>query len=176
MRGWPRRQASLRTDTSSWAIRSTSGICWSAGKILTEIVSLWTSSPRWMGATREILATAGSFRMLAPPASVWVIHEDADRSRPFHADYGCRAVHGQDHADGRAAAEGVRVAAGVELDPEVRLADPQPRDLENPDVALEALRLDGAEGGLVEIHRLPASATDSHGASLADQVMASVSR
>jgi hypothetical protein len=47
----------------------------------------------------------------------------------------------------------VRVAAGVELDPEVRLADPQPRDLENPDVALEALRLDGAEGGLVEIHR-----------------------
>jgi hypothetical protein len=45
------------------------------------------------------------------------------------------------------------VAAGVELDPEVRLADPQPRDLENPDVALEALRLDGAEGGLVEIPR-----------------------
>jgi hypothetical protein len=41
----------------------------------------------------------------------------------------------QDHADGRAAAEGVRVAAGVELDPEVRLADPPPRDLENPDVA-----------------------------------------
>jgi hypothetical protein len=26
--------------------------------------------------------------MLAPPASVWVTHEDADRSRPFHADYG----------------------------------------------------------------------------------------
>lgn len=25
--------------------------------------------------------------------------------------------------------------------------------LENPDGALEALRLDGAEGGLVEIHR-----------------------
>jgi hypothetical protein len=49
--------------------------------------------------------------------------------------YGCRVVHGQDHADGRAAAEGVRVAAGVEVDPEVRLADPQPRDLENPDVA-----------------------------------------
>src|SRR6266498_666824 len=88
MRGSPRRQASLRIDASSWAIRSTSGICWSAGKIPTEIVSLWTSSPRWMGATREILATAGSFRMLAPPASVWVIHEDADRSRPFHADYG----------------------------------------------------------------------------------------
>src|SRR6266540_757408 len=87
MRGSPRRQASLRIDASSWAIRSTSGICWSAGKIPTEIVSLWTSSPRWMGATREILATAGSFRMLAPPASVWVIHEDADRSRPFHADY-----------------------------------------------------------------------------------------
>ncbi len=87
MRGWPRRQASLRTDASSWAIRSTSGICWLAGKIPTEIVSLWTSSPRWMGALREILATAGSFRMLAPPASVWVIHEDADRSRPFHADY-----------------------------------------------------------------------------------------
>jgi hypothetical protein len=41
-----------------------------------------------MGATREILATAGSFRMLAPPASVWVIHAYADRSRPFHADYG----------------------------------------------------------------------------------------
>jgi hypothetical protein len=40
------------------------------------------------GRLREILATAGSFRMLAPPASVWVIHEDADRSRPFHADYG----------------------------------------------------------------------------------------
>ena len=26
--------------------------------------------------------------MLAPPASVWVIHADADRSRPFHPDYG----------------------------------------------------------------------------------------
>jgi hypothetical protein len=25
--------------------------------------------------------------MLAPPASVWVTHADADRSRPFHADY-----------------------------------------------------------------------------------------
>jgi hypothetical protein len=25
--------------------------------------------------------------MLAPPASVWVTHVDADRSRPFHADY-----------------------------------------------------------------------------------------
>jgi hypothetical protein len=49
--------------------------------------------------------------------------------------YGRRVVHGQDHADGRAAAEGVRVAAWVELDPEVRLADPQLRDLENPDVA-----------------------------------------
>jgi hypothetical protein len=58
----------------------------------------------------------------------------------------------------------------------VRLLDPQPRDLENPDVALEALRLDGAEGGLVEIHRPPASATDSRRASLADQVMAWVSR
>ena len=66
---------------------------------------------------------------------------------------GVGVVHGQDLADERAAAEGVRVAAWVELDPEVRLADPQPRDLENPDVALEALRLDGAEGGLVEIHR-----------------------
>jgi len=29
----------------------------------------------------------------------------------------------------------VRVAAWVELDPEIRLADPEPRDLENPDVA-----------------------------------------
>ena len=48
---------------------------------------------------------------------------------------GVGVVHGQDHADGRAAAEGVRVAAWVELDPEVRLADPQPRDLKNPDVA-----------------------------------------
>ena len=68
------------------------------------------------------------------------------------------------------------LAAGVEPDPEVRLADPQPRDLENPDVALEALRLDGAEGGLVEIHRPAGVATDSYRASLADQVMASVSR
>src|SRR6266516_5584196 len=88
MRGLARRPTSLRIDASSWVIRSTSGICWSAGKIPTEMVSLWTSSPRWMGATREILATAGSFRMLAPPASVWVTHVDADRSRPFHADYG----------------------------------------------------------------------------------------
>jgi acyl-CoA synthetase (NDP forming) len=89
---------------------------------------------------------------------------------------GVGVVRGQDDADGRVAAEGARVAAWVDLDPEVRLADPQPRDLENPDVALEALRLDGAEGGLVESTALPASATDSHGASLADQVMASVSR
>ena len=55
---------------------------------------------------------------------------------------GVGVVHGQDDADGRAAAEGVRaaaegvrVAAWVELDPEVRLAIPQPHDLENPDVA-----------------------------------------
>jgi hypothetical protein len=37
-------------------------------QIPTEMVSLWTSSPRWMGTLREILATAGSFRMVAPPA------------------------------------------------------------------------------------------------------------
>jgi hypothetical protein len=42
---------------------------------------------------------------------------------------------------------------GSNWPPEVRLADPQPRDLKNPDVALEALRLDDAEGGLAEIHR-----------------------
>ena len=48
---------------------------------------------------------------------------------------GVGVVHGQDDADGRVAAEGVRVAAWVELDPEVRLAIPQPHDLENPDVA-----------------------------------------
>ena len=94
----------------------------------------------------------------------------------FLNPHGRRVIHGQDHADGRAAAEGVRVAAWVELDPEVRLADPQPRNLKNPDVALEALRLDGAEGGLEKSTALPASATDGHGASLADQVMASVSR
>jgi hypothetical protein len=87
MRGLPRRPTSLRMDASSWVIRSTSGTCWSVGKIPTDIVSLWTSSPRWMGTPREILATAGSVRMLAPPASVWVTHVDADRSRPFHADY-----------------------------------------------------------------------------------------
>ena len=87
MQGLPRRQASLRIDASLWVIRSTSGTCWLAGKIPTEMVSLWTSSPRWMGTRCEILATAGSFRMLAPPASVWVTHADADRSRPFHADY-----------------------------------------------------------------------------------------
>jgi hypothetical protein len=35
----------------------------------------------------ETLGTAGSFRMVAPPAPVWVTHADADRSRPFHAGY-----------------------------------------------------------------------------------------
>jgi hypothetical protein len=34
----------------------------------TEIVSLWTSKPRWIGARCETLGTAGSFRMVAPPA------------------------------------------------------------------------------------------------------------
>jgi hypothetical protein len=94
-------------------------------------------------AVRRGIVSAVSFMSTTRP------QRDVRISEP----YGCRVVHGQDHADGRAAAEGVRVAAGVELDPEVRLADPQPRDLENPDVALEALRLDGAEGGLVEIPR-----------------------
>ena len=61
---------------------------------------------------------------------------------------GVGVVHGQDHADGRAAAEGVRVAAWVELDPEVRLADPQSRDLENPDVALEASGLTAPKADL----------------------------
>src|SRR5215211_6179126 len=75
-------------DASSWGIRSTSGTCWSAGKIPTEMVSLWTSRPRWIGVRCETLGTAGSFRMVAPPAPVWVTHEDADRSRPFHAGYG----------------------------------------------------------------------------------------
>jgi hypothetical protein len=42
--------------------------------------------PQVDGQTRETLATAGSFRMVAPPASVWVTHADADRSRPLHAD------------------------------------------------------------------------------------------
>src|SRR5215218_2474201 len=75
-------------DASSWGIRSTSGTCWSAGKIPTEMVSLWTSRPRWIGVRCETLGTAGSFRMVAPPAPVWVTHADADRSRPFHAGYG----------------------------------------------------------------------------------------
>jgi hypothetical protein len=35
----------------------------------------------------ETLGTAGSFRMVAPPAPVWVTHADADRNRPFHAGY-----------------------------------------------------------------------------------------
>jgi hypothetical protein len=67
--------------------------------------------------------------------------------------YGCRVVHVRIMRTGGLPPRACGVAAGVELDPEVRLADPQPRDLENPDVALEALRLDGAEGGLVEIPR-----------------------
>ncbi len=37
-------------------------------KTPTEIVSLWTSRPRWIGARCETLATAGSFRTVAPPA------------------------------------------------------------------------------------------------------------
>jgi hypothetical protein len=86
--GLPRRPTSLRIDASSWGIRSTSGTCWSAGKIPTEMVSLWTSRPRWIGVRCETLGTAGSFRMVAPPAPVWVTHADADRSRPFHAGYG----------------------------------------------------------------------------------------
>jgi hypothetical protein len=49
-------------------IRSTSGTCWSGVRIPTEIVSWWTSRPRWIGAGCETLATAGSFRMSAPPA------------------------------------------------------------------------------------------------------------
>src|SRR5512132_1772543 len=79
-------------DASSWGIRSTSGTCWSAGKIPTEMVSLWTSRPRWIGVRCETLGTAGSFRMVAPPAPVWVTHADADRSRPFHAGYGAGGV------------------------------------------------------------------------------------
>src|SRR5215216_1235509 len=86
--GLPRRPTSLRMDASSWGIRSTSGTCWSAGKIPTEMVSLWTSRPRWIGVRCETLGTAGSFRMVAPPTPVWVTHADADRSRPFHAGYG----------------------------------------------------------------------------------------
>jgi hypothetical protein len=63
-------EPALRIGASSWVVRSTSG---PAGRAAgsPEVVSLWTSSPRWTGATREMPATAGSFRTVAPPAPVW---------------------------------------------------------------------------------------------------------
>jgi hypothetical protein len=54
-RGLPRRPTSLRTDGSSWGIRSTSGTCWSGSRIATEIVSRWTSRPRRIGARQRIV-------------------------------------------------------------------------------------------------------------------------
>jgi hypothetical protein len=66
-RGSPRRPTSLRTDGSSWHVRSTSGSSWSGARIATEMVLLWTSSPRWVGPRWATLATAGSFRMWLRP-------------------------------------------------------------------------------------------------------------
>ena len=63
----PFRQASLRIDASLWGIRSTTGPSSSGARIATEMVSLWTSSPRWMGTLRETLATAGSLGMWLRP-------------------------------------------------------------------------------------------------------------
>ena len=73
---------------------------------------------------REIVLAVSFMSTTRPQRDVKIVNSTASG-----------VVYGQDHADGRAAAEGVRVAAWVELDPEVRLADPQPRDLKNPDVA-----------------------------------------
>ena len=65
---------------------------------------------------------------------------------------GVGVVHGQDDADGRLPPRACGLPPGSNWTQ--KSASPIPsRDLENPDVALEALRLDGAEGGLVEIHR-----------------------
>ena len=51
-------------------------------------------------------------------------------------------------AAGGAAAGGVGVALGVQGHPHARLADPQSRDLENPDVALEASGLTAPKADL----------------------------
>jgi hypothetical protein len=89
---------------------------------------------------------------------------------------GVGVVHGQDDADGGLP----RGRAGCRLGrtgPRSPPRDPQPRDLENPDVAPS--RRFGSTAPKADLQKstaLPALATDRHGASLADQVMASVSR
>ena len=86
VRGSGNRAIRWRTEYSSLKILSTSAASRSGSRTATEIESLWTSRPRWMAPRRETLGMAGSFRMLAPSACGWMIHADAERCRPFHAD------------------------------------------------------------------------------------------
>ena len=66
-----------RTDASSWKMRSTTAWSLSGSSTATEIEFFETSIPRWVKPRWARLDTAGSFRMLAPSAAWWMIHEDA---------------------------------------------------------------------------------------------------
>jgi hypothetical protein len=79
-------------------------------------------------------------------------HDLERAGRDGSGEHGVGVADGEDHADGRAVAEGVRIALRVLLDPEVGAADRQLRDHHAARV-LEPLQFDRAESGPVEPDR-----------------------
>src|SRR4029450_5208146 len=68
-------------------------------------------------------------------------------------EQGGRIPDGQDHSDGAQTRRG-RTRVGIVLDPELRSVDRQTRDGAPSVVIVEPVRIDGAERGSVESHRL----------------------